>query len=178
MLDRLFDTLTNIVHWFIFWTVVDSYDSGVVLRLGKFHREIGPGIHWLAPFGLEDARTVATVPYTEQLRPQSITTKDGVSVVVSMVITWRIVNVRTFILEVCDGAGAVLDSVVGAVGPVISGKDAEDALGRDCAKEIIKLARTRAKKWGVQIQDLQFADLVRAQSFRVFGSLPPTESEE
>lgn len=40
--------------------VVDQSETGVVLRLGRFHRELGPGLHWKLPLGLDQSMVVPT----------------------------------------------------------------------------------------------------------------------
>jgi len=42
MFDRILDKVLEFLGWFTFWTVVREFERGVILRLGSFHREVGP----------------------------------------------------------------------------------------------------------------------------------------
>lgn len=58
MWERLAEYLSNFVHLFKFWTVVHAYERGLVLRFGVLHRELEPGLHWLAPLAVEESLQV------------------------------------------------------------------------------------------------------------------------
>ncbi|NCN05146.1 MAG: FtsH protease activity modulator HflK [Spirochaetales bacterium] len=40
--------------------VVDQSETGVILRLGRFNREVGPGLHWKMPLGIDTSLVVPT----------------------------------------------------------------------------------------------------------------------
>ena len=81
------DLLVAWYEWLIPFTVIDAYEEAVVLRLGKYHRNLDPGFHWLIPFGIERALSDEVVTRVVNLSSQSLTTQDGVPVVVGGAVT-------------------------------------------------------------------------------------------
>ncbi len=52
---------------FTMWFQVEANSEGVILRLGKYERTVGPGLHLKFPFGVE---TVSIVPSQRQLKEE------------------------------------------------------------------------------------------------------------
>ena len=81
--------------------VVNEYERAVVLRLGKFLAVKGPGIIILIPFIDRmvkiDLRTVAL-----DVPPQEVITRDNVSIKVSAVVYFRVVDPEKAFLQVED----------------------------------------------------------------------------
>jgi len=81
--------------------VVNEYERAVVLRLGKFLAVKGPGIIILIPFIDRmvkiDLRTVAL-----DVPPQEVITRDNVSIKVSAVVYFRVVDPEKAFLRVED----------------------------------------------------------------------------
>ena len=71
--------------------IVQQYEKGVVFRLGKIVRECDPGLNWVIPY-LEWMRKVDLRTITLPIPPQKIITKDNISVDVSAVAYYKIVD--------------------------------------------------------------------------------------
>lgn len=167
MFDKLVDLLVQFIHLFFIATVVQQYAGGVILRFGKFHRIVEPGFHWMWPFRIEEALTINVVPETMPVGPQSLTTKDGVSVIISTVTTFRIVDVKTFLLEI-EGAGQVIeDAVYGIVAAFVMERTWAELQAIELANELSKIVRRKAKVYGVEIITVQIADWTRSRSLRL-----------
>lgn len=168
MFDRLVDFIIQFLDLFRFFTVVPCYAGGVMLRLGKFNRMLLPGFHWKWPFRIEEALSTNVVPETMPVGPQSLTTKDGTSVVISTVVTFSIVDVKTFLLGI-EGAGQVIeDATYGIVAQFVMSHGWEELReGLDMANELTKAVRRHAKKYGVDVLTVQIADFTRSRSYRL-----------
>jgi membrane protease subunit HflK len=59
--------LLGLVLFFTTWFQVEANSEGVILRLGKFNRMVGPGLHLKIPFGVE---SVTLVPSQRQLKEE------------------------------------------------------------------------------------------------------------
>lgn len=91
--------LIAVIVLFMSVTVIREYERAVVFLLGRFQRVMGPGLFLLIPVVQQmvkvDLRTrVLDVP------PQDIISKDNVSVQVSAVVYYRIVDPAHAIIEV------------------------------------------------------------------------------
>lgn len=176
-LDRVFDKLIDVAIQFLDlfrpWQVVEQYERGIVLRFGKFNREIGPGFHPIIPFNAEVVWTDNVVPTTTTLDAQSLTTLDDVSLVATGVITWEIVDIQKFLLEV-EGRETVLQgSAYGCISKTVESVNWSDIEGgSDLAHEIEKDIRRRAKKFGVHVSEFEFKDFARARPYRIISNTP------
>jgi regulator of protease activity HflC (stomatin/prohibitin superfamily) len=167
MLDRLVDLIVASLRLFLFFTVVPTYSRGVVLRFGRFNRIADPGFHWMWPFNIEELIATNVVPETMNVGPQSLTTKDGVSVVIGTVVTFGIEDVKRFLLEI-EGANQVVeDSTYGAVSKLVMEKTWAQLGEIDLPNELTKAVRRQAKRYGVDVVQVQISDFTRSRSFRL-----------
>src|ERR1035441_3346836 len=100
MFDKLIDLIVSFIHIFYFSCITYSYQRGVILRWGRPNRVVGPGFHWHWPFCIEHYMFANVVPETMTVGPQSLTTKDNRSVVLSTVVTFLVEDVQKFLLEI------------------------------------------------------------------------------
>ena len=174
MLDRLFDFIWSIVDLLFFVEIVDAYQGGVVLRWGKFHREVAPGACFYIPFGVERVILASVVMDNARMAEQTFTLQDGVTITVVPVITYRVHNVRKHLLEVEDAEGSLQDAAAGVIRKVLTPHNWAEFVNPKTSEEIEeeaqKAVRAEAFKWGVEILRVQFPDLVRQdQVVRVYG---------
>jgi regulator of protease activity HflC (stomatin/prohibitin superfamily) len=167
MFDKLVDLFISSLRLFQFFTVVPAYGGGVILRLGRYHRPAAAGFHWMWPFRVEECLSTNVVPETMLVGPQSLTTRDGVSLVISTVVTFAIDDVKVFLLEI-EGAGQVIeDATYGIVAHMIMERTWAELAEIDLANELGKTVRRAAKRYGVQIVQVQIADFTRSRSLRL-----------
>jgi regulator of protease activity HflC (stomatin/prohibitin superfamily) len=170
VIDRLVDLLIQAIRLFQFFTVVMDYERGVILRLGRFHRLANPGFHWMWPFNAESLIYTNVVPETMNVGPQSLTTKDGVSVVVGGVVTFAVEDAHKFLLEIEGGNQVIEDATYGIVSRFVMDKTWDELRACDIAGELSKAVRRQAKRYGVNVQTYQISDFTRSRSFRLMAS--------
>jgi regulator of protease activity HflC (stomatin/prohibitin superfamily) len=173
VLDKLIDFLLSVVDLFYFTRVVDSWEKGVVLRFGRYKRTVGPGIHWVAPFMIE--RLISADVYARPFRlpPQSLTTADGVAVVVSAVVTCKVANVRKVLLDCGNHEEALADSLTGTIAQQVTGAAWSDLTTDEFWRTVTTATHERARKWGLKVIEVQPADVARCKSLRLFQPSPP-----
>jgi len=86
--------------------VVKQYEKGVVFRLGKITGVKEPGLNWIIPY-IEWMRRVDLRTVTLPIPPQKIITKDNVSVDVSAVAYYKVVDSIKSITEIRDVMSAI-----------------------------------------------------------------------
>lgn len=168
MFDKLIDVILQFIKLFQFWTVVRPYCYGVRVRLGKFHATLGPGFHWMIPFNVDVLYWDSVVTETMRTKPQSLTTKDGKEVVISSVVTFRIRDIKTFLLDVENRNAVVEDSAYGATSAFVMKKTyTELEAMEDIGHELAKVVRNQAKKYGAEIISVQLVDFASCRSLRL-----------
>lgn len=169
MIDKLIEFIRDFIGLFRFFEVVDPYQRGVQLRLGTFKRVLEPGFYFILPFGIDRVMTENVVTETMTTLPQSLTTKDGQAVVVSLVVTFRISDVKVFLLEV-EGRNAVIgDIAYGATANFIMSRTWEELASCTLDKDLSKTIRAATKRYGVEIVQVQPSDFQRCRSLRIVG---------
>ena len=81
--------------------ILNEYERGVILRLGRFVGVRGPGLIILIPV-IEKLVKVSLRTFVLDVPPQDVITKDNVSVSVNAVIYFRVIHAEKAILEVND----------------------------------------------------------------------------
>jgi len=146
--------------------VVSDFEGGVILRFGRFHREIAPGLHWKLPLA-DNAIITSTVTTTMALRPQTLTTKDDLTIVVSAIVKYHICDVRAYLLDIWDSADVINDLTLGTIREIVASVNYADLRGHDIENEVLLHIRDEASRYGVDIHKVTFADLGKVRSLRL-----------
>jgi regulator of protease activity HflC (stomatin/prohibitin superfamily) len=170
MLDKLIDFLLNFLDLFRFWSVMKTEHAGFIRRFGVPVRDMHPGLNWLWPFNIETTSTVDMRLWADVLPAQSLRTSDGVEFVVRLMVSYRVVDPRTFVLKVFDATNNVQDIAAGALGAALGRACATDVDSGKVLRKVRAALTTSGKHWGVAIERVQFADCTRASSYRLFGA--------
>jgi regulator of protease activity HflC (stomatin/prohibitin superfamily) len=169
MLDRLIEIVLQFANDIAPWTVIDHYDRGVRLRLGKPKDVMEPGFHWKIPFA-DNVLTHMVKTKTINLIEQTVTTKDGFSVVVKGVIKYEVSDVYKLLLEVNDPTDALADMVQGIIRDKIIYKAWADCNDQSLTSEISRAAKAEARKWGLSILEITLTDLSLMRSIRLLNT--------
>ena len=172
MFDRLIDLVIELIGFIKFIIPVYPYQAGICLRFGKFHHVLKPGFRFYIPFGIDKILTDSVVLETIRVGPQSLTTADGCSLVVSTIISFRIDDIKIFLLEVENRNHLIQDSAYGFVSEFIVSRTWAELQDLNLTKELTKAVRRQAKKYGADIVSVQVSDLQRCKSFRFIGQQP------
>lgn len=166
----IIEKLFEYIGYARFWTIVDAFEQGIILRLGKYHRTLEPGLHWIIPF-MERVIVDNVVPSTFHVGPISVTTKDGKTVTLAGVVTWSIKDIRTFLLEVEDAESVIEDSSYGTLGDMTRERNWDQLIEpRSRFKFYVekRLIRTM-RKYGVRVERFQFTDMTTSRTIRMIG---------
>lgn len=170
IVDRLVQFVIDFAQFFIFWVVIDEYERGVMLRLGKYQRNLEPGFHWRYPCGIDLAMVDNVVTRTTDLTAQSLTTKDNKTVSVRVVVTSNIRDIKKALLEVEGMDHALTDSCAAAVGDYVQGLTWDELRSSLSSDSLTKLCRKNAWRYGVEIERVQLADLSISRVIRLHTS--------
>jgi regulator of protease activity HflC (stomatin/prohibitin superfamily) len=170
MIDKLIDLIISIIDLFRFWQVIAAYQRGIVLRLGVFHRELEPGLHWIIPFGIDHVLDDNVVPRTVALGAQSLVTNDGHTVAVSPVVTARIRDIQKALLEVEGVDHALVDSCSAAVAEHVARSTWDELRAEASAKTLLKECRQQAFRYGIEIIRVQLAEITTCRVIRLHSA--------
>jgi regulator of protease activity HflC (stomatin/prohibitin superfamily) len=171
MFDKLLDLLTSAGSRVLPFRVVPVAQHAGVLRFGRYHRTCPPGFHWKIPF-VEEFLLEHTSITTLRLQPQTLTTADGVSVVVQATVKYQITDVEKYLTQVWDQVDVLADVSMGAIRRVVCGAAYDPATAEAQEKEIIALVRKQVNEFGFKIYTVTFTDIGRIRSIRLITHSP------
>jgi regulator of protease activity HflC (stomatin/prohibitin superfamily) len=168
MISEIIDAIKTFLENVRFWYVINEGTAGVMLRLGKYHKSLTPGFYWKIPFvdEIQDTHCVVT---TQELGPQTLVTKDGVSLVIQSIVKHHVTNMKQFMLEVYDSKDAVVDLCEGAVKTVIMSQlwdDIKNNFG-DIDGQIADHARADMQNFGVSIDKITITSIAPIRTIRI-----------
>jgi regulator of protease activity HflC (stomatin/prohibitin superfamily) len=172
MFDKLVDLIIQFAELFQFWTVLEPFEAGVKTRLGKFVKVLEPGFHWVAPFRIERTATEHTVPTTQFLRDQSVTTADGKQLVFQAIITYQVRDIQKCLLEVSSAEHAIQDSCAGTIAHELSRSTYREIIEVDeTIDKVTAACRKRGFKWGLEVTSVQFSTIVSTKTLRLMTTV-------
>jgi membrane protease subunit HflK len=148
------------------WVVINDFEGAVVLRFGRYFRELTPGLHWKLPIA-DTTITASTVITTMALRPQTLTTSDDLTVVISAIVKYRITDVRAYLLDIWDSADVLNDLTLGAIKEIVTSVDYSDLQKHGVEDQVLAVIQSEADEYGVHIYKVTFADLGKVRSLRL-----------
>jgi len=133
--------------------IVPQAYAGIVERLGRYQRTLGPGLNLLVPFidrlrPLVDMRErVVTFP------PQSVITEDNLVVSIDTVIYFQVTDARAATYEIASYLAAVEQLTTTTLRNVVGGLDLEEVLtSRDSINQQLRGVLDEATgKWGIRV---------------------------
>lgn len=170
MFDRIFELLQTVAGHLIPFIVLQPYEAGALVRLGTFKRVLGPGFHWVMPFGIDMVWQEHTTPRTDHLAGLSTTTKDGKSIGFDAIITWQINDVEKAVLRVTQVKDAIADTCTGIIGTALTESTWEDIIHGAAVEGLTKTCRARGWKWGIEIMQVQLSGVSLVKNIRISQS--------
>src|SRR5512145_1122005 len=109
--------------------IINEYEQGVVLRLGRFAGLRTAGLKWIVP--IVDRMIIIDMRVTaEQVPPQDVITRDNVSVKVNAVIYFRVLQADKAFLQVTDFLFATSQMAQTTLRSVLGQVDIDDRLAQ------------------------------------------------
>lgn len=172
MFDKLIELFMTFIEAFRFGVIIDQYQQGVVLRLGKYVRRLEPGFHWLIPFYIERAIEVNVVDRTWNLGKQGLTTADGKAIVVTAIVTNRIRDAVKAVCNVERPDDAIRDLCYSNIGALVRQNTWEQISAPDFEDQLLRACRRNAFKYGMEISAVQLSDCCLVRSYNLYTQEP------
>lgn len=159
--------------------VIDQYERGVVLTLGKYTGTRQPGLNWIL-IGIQKIEKVDLRITTIDIPQQEVITKDNVPVGINAVVYFQVesaekatLNIKDYTLSVSQYAQAALRDVIGGIelDTLLSERD-------QISQEIKKLVDIATGEWGVNVTDIKVQDIeLPADMKRIMAKQAESERE-
>jgi regulator of protease activity HflC (stomatin/prohibitin superfamily) len=147
--------------------IVDQYERGVVLTLGKFSGMRDPGLRVVVPI-FQRMIKVDTRVNTIDVPKQEVITKDNVTVGVDAVVYFRVKNVDKAVLEVANYVYASSQFAQAALRDVTGNVDLDDLLSKreNVSQQIKQIVDAETEKWGIDIENIKIQNIELPQDMK------------
>jgi regulator of protease activity HflC (stomatin/prohibitin superfamily) len=159
--------------------IVDQYERGVVLTLGKYSGTRSPGLTWIF-VGIQKITKVDLRITTTDIPQQEVITKDNVPVGINAVVYFQVQSAEKAILNIKDYTLAVSQYAQAALRDVIGGIELDPLLSEreQISEEIQKIVVQATESWGISVTDIKIQDIeLPADMKRVMAKQAESERE-
>lgn len=167
-LNRILDTILGTLDLFRFWIVLDEYEAGVILRLGRFHHEVGPGFHWRRWMRIDVLKFVNVRKKAGNPWEITVTTRDGIAVTFCYAYCIEIICARTVLLTLDDWEHTSYRLIKIAVAAVAHECDDEYFFGPMFLHDVRIAAAATLEKNGIKLCEFGITERARSPAFRLF----------
>ncbi len=140
--------------------IANQYERGVVFRLGTFAGTRGPGLFYVTPW-ITSVRKVDLRTLTIEVPPQEIITRDNVTMKVSAVVYFNVVDPQRAIINVADYLRASVQIAQTTLRNVLGQSDLDQVLAE---REVINhrlqvIIDEQTEPWGVKVTTVALKDV-------------------
>jgi regulator of protease activity HflC (stomatin/prohibitin superfamily) len=142
-----------------------EYERGVVFNLGRFWQVKGPGLVLLVP-GIQQAVRVDLRTVVMEVPTQDVISRDNVSVKVSAVVYFRVMDPQKAIIQVADYRNATSQLAQTMLRSVLGKHNLDDMLAeREKLNLDIQLALdTQTGTWGIKVSNVEIKQVDLTES--------------
>lgn len=159
----------GLVGMFSCFRVLKEYERAVVFRLGRAKKDLaGPGLAFLAPFGIDRAKVVDIRIKAIPIAPQEVITADNISIHVDAVVYADVKSPKEAVLAVEEYMDATMQLASTTLRGVLGRMDLDQILSHreKINEEVRAILDERTEQWGVEISAVELRDIVLAQEMK------------
>ncbi len=157
--------LTVVMPWVVLVVLlglrtVQQYEKGVVFRLGKIVGTKEPGLNWIVPF-IDRLRKVDLRTITLPVPTQKIITRDNVSVDVSAVAYYKVVDTVKSIVAIENVMSAINQIAQTSIRNIVGKFQLDEILSEreEINKSIAAVLDSHTEAWGVVVSVVEIKDI-------------------
>ena len=147
--------------------VINQYQRGVVLTLGKFTGIREPGLRIVVPL-FQQLVKVDVRTNTIDIPKQEVITQDNVTVNVDAVVYFRVKDAEKAVLEVTNYIYASSQLAQAALRDVTGNVDLDSLLGKrdEVSTQIKEIVDVQTEKWGIDVESVKIQNIELPQDMK------------
>jgi regulator of protease activity HflC (stomatin/prohibitin superfamily) len=147
--------------------IVNQYERGVVLTLGKFTGIREPGLRLIVPV-FQRMIKVDVRTNTIDIPKQEVITKDNVTVNVDAVVYFRVKDAERAVLEVTNYIYASSQFAQAALRDVTGNVELDSLLGKrdEVSVQIKEIVDAQSEKWGIDVESVKIQNIELPQDMK------------
>lgn len=147
--------------------IVNQYERGVVLTLGRFSGIREPGLRVVVPVFQRIIRVdVRSTPI--DVPKQEVITKDNVTVGVDAVVYFRVIDAPKAVLETTNYIYATSQFAQAALRDVTGNVDMDDLLSKreEISQQIKEIVDRQTDQWGIDVENVKIQNIELPQDMK------------
>lgn len=147
--------------------VINQYERGIVLTLGKFTGIRQPGLNIILPI-VQTLRKVDVRSTPVDVPKQEVITKDNVTVGVDAVVYFRVLDAAKAVLETSNYVYATSQFAQAALRDVIGNVELDEVLSKreDISLQIKEIVDQETDKWGIDVENVKIQNIELPQDMK------------
>lgn len=147
--------------------VVNQYERGVVLTLGRFTGIRNPGLRVVVPI-FQTIRKVDVRSTPIDVPKQEVITRDNVTVGIDAVVYFRVVNAEKAVLETVNYAYATSQFAQAALRDVAGNAELDELLSKreEMSTQIKQIVDSETDKWGIDVENVKLQNIELPQDMK------------
>jgi regulator of protease activity HflC (stomatin/prohibitin superfamily) len=148
--------------------VINEYERGVVLRLGRLIDVKGPGPRLIIPFGIDRMVKVDLRVMVHEVPPQDVITSDNVTVRVTAVVFFRVIDARDSYIKVRDYMSTISKTAQTTLRSILGQSTLDELLSNrnKVNAELQTVIDEQTEPWGVKVTAVEVKDVDLPQSMQ------------
>ena len=148
--------------------IIPQATTGVVERLGRYHKTINAGVNLVFPFIDVIRKTIDLREQVKDFPPQSVITEDNLVVSIDTVIYYQVTDPKSATYEIANFVLGIEQLTVTTLRNEVGSLDLEQALvSRESINKALRTVLDEATgKWGVRVNRVEIRDIVPPESVR------------
>jgi regulator of protease activity HflC (stomatin/prohibitin superfamily) len=140
--------------------VIQEYEAGVIFRLGRYAETKRAGLNWIVP-GLDRMVKVDLRTVTRDVPAQDVITRDNVSLKVSAVIYFRVIDAEKAIIQVENFLYATSQLSQTTLRSTLGKLDLDDLLSQreKINRELQQVLDQHTEPWGIKVTAVEVKQL-------------------
>lgn len=148
-------------------SILRCYEGGVLLRLGKYRKDLKEGLNFKIPL-IDEIHTCVKTIDTFPLSPIDITTIDGKQVSVEPIVMFDIHDPKKYLIDTNDAAGNIRDVSRGTIADYLTDCSWEEIKEKKTLTAIKNAIKKECEPLGITVYKVFFARIVTTKVYTVF----------
>lgn len=147
--------------------IVNQYERGIILTLGKYTGTRNPGLNVIIPI-IQTMQKVDVRSTPVDVPKQEVITKDNVTVGVDAVVYFRAIDPAKAVLETTNYAYATAQFAQAALRDVVGNVEMDDLLSKrdDISLQIKQIVDSETDKWGIDVENIKLQNIELPQDMK------------
>jgi regulator of protease activity HflC (stomatin/prohibitin superfamily) len=147
--------------------IVQEYERGVIFRLGRIQGAKGPGLFFIVPI-IDKMTRIDLRTVTLEVPPQEVITRDNVTVKVTAVVFFRIVNPNDAVTKVMDYLRATSQISQTTLRSALGQADLDHLLSHreELNQQIQQIIDESTEPWGIKVAVVELKDVELPQTMQ------------